>query len=349
MNRLLSCLAIALGLFVPVSAASAAVEFGTVGDGPIGDTPTNCVIPVAETTVTCTVFTRSPGAAPLATGGLVAPTAGVITSWTSQIGDFGAITSMTATPRIIKAGTAMIPTFTAVRTGTPQTLDPADVDDSFTFKDRLSVAAGDRIGLDITTNGAAGAGPYLLGSAAAASYISLSPSLEDGATYEPPVLAPVTNRHIFLSAKLEADADGDGFGDETQDGCAADPTTPGPCPPSPTISKFSNKNGVFKFVAAAGGATITTIERVLAGRKKKGKCSTRAKTGKRCRAYKRIVRFDAALVAGANTISYKSKVRGKALKPGKYRVTFLVTNTAGVSATTKFNFTVKKARKKKRK
>lgn len=349
MRRPLTLVALVIGLMAPASSADAAVEFGTVGNGPIGDTPMNCLIPMSETTVTCTVFQRSAGAAPLASGGLVAPTAGVVTSWTTQIGDVGGVTSMTAMPRIVTAGTAMIPTFTAVRTGSARTLDPADVDDSFTFNDRLVVAAGDRIALDITTNGVAGAGPYLLGSAAGSSYISTSPPLADGATYTPPLIAVITNNHVFLSAKLEADADGDGFGDETQDGCAADPTTPGVCPPAPTISKFSNKNSRFKFLAATSGKAIVTIDRVKPGRKKKAKCSLRAKSGKRCKAFKRVVRFESPLVLGANTINYKSKLRRRALAPGKYRVTFLATNTANASATTKFTFTVKKPRKKRRK
>lgn len=348
MRRLLTFSTLAFCLLVPVSAANAAVEFGTVGVGPIGDTPSNCVIPVAETTVTCTVFQRSAGSAPLAAGGLVAPSAGVVTSWTSQIGDFGTITSMTVTPRIITAGTAFPPTFTATRSGTTQTLDPADVDDSFTFNDRIPVAAGDRIGLNLTTNGTAGAGPYILGSAAGASYTSVSPSIADGTTYVPPVLAPTTSSHVFLSAKLETDADGDGFGDETQDGCAADPTTQGVCPEPPTISQITNTDGSLKFIAVTGGTVILTIERIKPGRKKKGKCNARAKTGKRCRIYRRIVRFETPIVAGANKINYGSKLGGKALKPGKYRATFVATNTANIRAITKFTFTVKKPRKKRR-
>lgn len=56
-----------------------------------------------------------------------------------------------------------------------------------------------------------------------------------------------TNARLSVSATLEPDADGDGFGDETQDQCFTDPTTHGPCP-TPIV------NGV-----AQVGQTLTGI------------------------------------------------------------------------------------------
>ena len=38
---------------------------------------------------------------------------------------------------------------------------------------------------------------------------------------------------LNLAATVEPDADHDGFGDETQDQCATDGTTQGPCPVAP--------------------------------------------------------------------------------------------------------------------
>lgn len=42
--------------------------------------------------------------------------------------------------------------------------------------------------------------------------------------------APEPETLVNVSAVLEADTDGDGFGDETQDQCPTDPSTQGPCP-----------------------------------------------------------------------------------------------------------------------
>jgi hypothetical protein len=36
---------------------------------------------------------------------------------------------------------------------------------------------------------------------------------------------------LNVDAQIEPDADGDGYGDETQDECPTDPDTRGPCPP----------------------------------------------------------------------------------------------------------------------
>lgn len=44
-------------------------------------------------------------------------------------------------------------------------------------------------------------------------------------------------RHVNIAAILEPDADHDGYGDETQDGCPSDPTVQTKCPPAPAGSQ----------------------------------------------------------------------------------------------------------------
>jgi hypothetical protein len=61
---------------------------------------------------------------------------------------------------------------------------------------------------------------------------------ETGAPADPPpgtrvTYEPGSNHQIDVSAVLEADADHDGFGDETQDQCPTNGTTQGPCPVAP--------------------------------------------------------------------------------------------------------------------
>jgi hypothetical protein len=47
----------------------------------------------------------------------------------------------------------------------------------------------------------------------------------------PQVWSPGQGLQLNVAARLEPDADRDGFGDETEDLCPTDSTTPGPCPP----------------------------------------------------------------------------------------------------------------------
>jgi hypothetical protein len=95
-----------------------------------------------------------------------------------------------------------------------------------TFTTRQSIRAGDHVGIEV--------GP--------ASQVSLTqPSPMGGtaaawlATPDGSTAAPVaTVDGVFAyNADVEPDADGDGFGDETQDQCPANASTQGACPPAP--------------------------------------------------------------------------------------------------------------------
>ena len=90
------------------------------------------------------------------------------------------------------------------------------------FPTRLPVKSGDILGVNGDPQSqtvAKGGGPVLV----------FGPALADGESGTPsqlPFLLPV-------NADLEPDADGDGFGDITQDGCPASSATQGSCPPDP--------------------------------------------------------------------------------------------------------------------
>jgi hypothetical protein len=70
-----------------------------------------------------------------------------------------------------------------------------------------------------------------------------------------------------IRGSIEADADGDGFGDETQDQCSTDASTQGPCAvpdvtaPETTITKkpkakTTSKKPTFEFVSSEAGSTF---------------------------------------------------------------------------------------------
>jgi hypothetical protein len=75
---------------------------------------------------------------------------------------------------------------------------------------------------------------------------------------------------VDVGAVLEPDADGDGFGDETQDACPSDASTQGPCPPAVDSPETTITNGpkdnvktkkkrakaTFEFSSNVAGATF---------------------------------------------------------------------------------------------
>lgn len=91
-----------------------------------------------------------------------------------------------------------------------------------TFDTRLPVRAGDNIGIDLTPQTTLAA-RQVTGAREAVWF----PPLADGQTRSPEVV----NNDVenLFNADIEPDADGDGFGDETQDLCPTDASTQGLC------------------------------------------------------------------------------------------------------------------------
>jgi hypothetical protein len=105
-----------------------------------------------------------------------------------------------------------------------------------TFNVRLSVRVGDRIAIATTGDDTPACG--------------IKPSdWKIGSSFAPPAVgssgpfATETGLSVDLAAMEEADADGDGYGDTTQDLCPTDPTTQGACatPPPPGDDKACEK------------------------------------------------------------------------------------------------------------
>jgi hypothetical protein len=146
-----------------------------------------------------------------------APTDGVITSWAFQGGD-----------RV--DGTVTLKTFRPVGGTSYRTLgeDGPRVPAAgalVRYPTRLGVEQGDRIGLAVTGTVDCGSGN---GSGEQLVYLG-NPAAGSTNSY---FASPYSTE---LSAVLEADADGDGYGDTSQDLCPTDPSTQGACatPPPP--------------------------------------------------------------------------------------------------------------------
>lgn len=157
------------------------------------------------------------------------PAAGVITRWTLKHGpELGADIPVAALRILTPTGAA--DTYSARMPGGTSGLAGAGGTDTFTFSDDVNrpkgvpVSAGDRIGVYVNDAALAtvAAGPGQAG-AVVGSHGSGT------RTYQP------TAGALLLQAVVEPDADGDGYGDESQDACpqvAGPAACPTPQPPS---------------------------------------------------------------------------------------------------------------------
>lgn len=123
-----------------------------------------------------------------------------------------------------------------------------------TFTTRVPVSTGDIIGLYLaTTGGCFGQAP---GWAASNNTGDTPPG--STVTFFP----PNADVRYDVSAQLEPDADGDGFGDETQDQCPTSASTQADCsPPDTTITKgpkkkTKKKQASFEFTSSETGSSF---------------------------------------------------------------------------------------------
>jgi hypothetical protein len=155
-----------------------------------------------------------------------------------------------------------------------------------------------------------------------------------------------------VQAVVEPDADGDGFGDETQDTCPSDPTRQAPpcgtAPPpavAPVITSASVVPASFRlgslarirFRLSEAATYDLTFDRILPGRKRGRRCvqQTRlVRTGARCAFYLRRASISGTGNAGLNTVLFRGRVAGRALPLGRYRITFGAVDDTDLAART---------------
>lgn len=175
-------------------------------------------------------------------------TAGVITSW--SIAPVAPNLGQT-TLKVMHPGVPGV--YTVAGTGTPHLLSGATATN--TFQERIPVAAGDRLGFYVWAG---------LPSVSSCAFTTVDPAdtvrsaVLAPSDPNPPVGtvittgAPLTNRRLNVSAVVEPDADGDGYGDVSQDACPSRADRQTECVPPDTKLK-----GPRKVLTSASKAKVT--------------------------------------------------------------------------------------------
>ncbi len=206
------------GTVCAVAFAAPAPAATTIGSN-LSQAPTNTIMDAA-TYANATVRTVS-----LASGGLTAPASGVITSWAVRtLGASGPTTTMRLVVIAGNTGIAKGPILPAP----PQTGITANAT-------RMPVAAGQRLGLEAgSTDGNIFLPAVHKGGGGSGALLHYwNPPLAEGevrAPGAPPAI--LSDSQLELQATIEPDADGDGFGDETQDDCIGTAGTDHGCAPA---------------------------------------------------------------------------------------------------------------------
>ena len=205
----------------------------------------------------CTISQLELQAPFTAAGGLLASSDGVVVRWRIKVG--ADITPVAL--RVIRQPKVMIPAMTGAGTGPTVTPAPNQIS---TFEVRLPIHAGERVGIDCCSSTTHFAFAFHATGVDADVVADWNPALIDNALARS---ADVSSKGYqqLVNADIEPDADGDGFGDETQDQC---PTIQGPCPVSPAASAAGQRAAALKKCKKAAKKKDWTKKRLRKCKKK---------------------------------------------------------------------------------
>jgi hypothetical protein len=297
MRKRLSLVGIGAVVAVCLGGAANASAATQVGDPCTANVASKQGVPV-------TAFPLTAPQSPLPTA---VPAAGVITSWGLNVGSALAPgVSSPVTFKVLRPGPA-VETVQVVGESTGIATTGAN-----TFGARIAVQAGDRIGT-------VSIGGSLLvceepSPGASLGLIVGNPITGSTATY---LNHPEALGRIAIFATIEPDADGDGYGDETQDQCPTDASTQGPCPvkttpppPPPTLSASAAAKKTFLTVSltTTAQASVTVTGTVKIGKGKTVKLSGNTQTVALGALAKFTVLFPAKLKAALKQLPTSKKL-----------------------------------------
>jgi hypothetical protein len=175
--------------------------------------------------------------------------------------------------------------------------------------------------------------------------------------FEPPLVegqgprgSSDVTEELLAQATIEPDADGDGFGDETQDQCPSQAGTQGQCvsnpppPPALAVSGLGVSAGKINYTLAKEATVTLKLAKAKSGRKVKGRCvapKRKYRRRPRCTRYVTVLAGIAGPgAAGANQVALP-RPQGRKLSKGRYRLTLTARDATGarVTATVRFRVT----------
>jgi hypothetical protein len=341
--------ALALSLLAVPSAIGAPTVFGSRLDH---EPSKNDCSELGPCTIASYIHPSDPAGDPYSGG---APVSGVITSFRVR---FKAMAAQPVTLQIAevapKTGDDSTAVGRIVASAAPVTLaatpEEAETIPIQSFSTRVSVKAGQHLaiaspGMGLSATYDSSGDKY--------SYVFAMPPL--GA--EPRESQTATGQ-LLIQATIEPDADGDGFGDETQDQCPSQASTQGPCqtsgpppvstPPAVSLSGLGATGGKVSYTLSTAASVHIDLARRTPGRKVGAKCVkvTRANRKKaHCVTFKPVgAGFSGPGGSGAQSAAIPGFAK---LAPGVYQITVTATDPAGHTSTLTASFTVKPKPKKK--
>lgn len=238
------CLAAAISL-LGAAASSAATQVGNACKAEVGF--------AAGTALQLTEASANP--LPLAV-----PSAGVITSWRVDAVAAGAETEEKL--KVFRPSSSS--SFQVVAESDPQSIGGVEN----VANTRIPVQAGDRIGVH-------GMPDFLFCEGGPGDVMAAND--EDSPIGSTPLFAEILEARLDALATVEPDADGDGYGDETQDGCPQSAAYQGPCPVVELHARTKRKRKrLWIVVRASMEAEVTVYGQAMWGFKPKNR-----KLGKR--------------------------------------------------------------------
>jgi hypothetical protein len=172
-----------------------------------------------------------------------------------------------------------------------------------------------------------------------------APPLADGQGPRGPIGDPTCE--LLLQAVMEADADGDGFGDETQDACPRQAANQGACDDAgPRISRVSVKRRRIRYRLSEEADVTFRLQRARPGRRARGKCrrpSARNVRRPRCTRFVTMRgAFTDAGEAGANRRALPRRLRGRRVRPGRYRLVISAVDEFGNETRVRKRFRIRR-------
>ena len=329
MTRALAGLAVMVaGMLAAPAAGQAATTFGSR----LNHEPANsgeCASPPdpGQCTLVSFIHPTDPNGDPYSGG---APVGGVITKFRIRaFGEGGAAATVTfrladiSRPDPQNANTAIA---TLVAEGPTVTVPATNALETpiLEFPARVTVAQGNHLALDGTNVWAT-----VNNSGDKFSYV-----------FKPPLVAGQGPRgstdatgELLVQADIEPDADGDGFGDETQDGCPSQATTQGACDnTAPGVSGIAIGRRALRYNLSEQANVGVVVQKAAKGRRVRGRCrrqTRRNRTRPPCRRWVQKGSFAGSGEAGANSVTIPRRLRRANLAPGLYRVVITATDVAG--------------------